>query len=121
MISTLVPFIYPLTKIIAIVQKNFRPLWGDHVFQKKGRVIVQGDSNARTNVNNDTVTADKYDTALIENYEIDIPIRNSEDKVTADHRGKELIELCKSLGVIALNGRKIYSMIMMLGMSIFIW
>ena len=76
-------------------------------FQKKGRVIVQGDFNARTNVNNDIVTADKYDTALIENSEIDIPIRNSEDKVTADHRGKELIELCKSLGVIALNGRKV--------------
>ena len=76
-------------------------------FQKKGTVIVQGDFNARTNVNSDTVTCDKYDPVLIENYHADIPSRNSEDKAPADHRGKELIELCKSLGLVTLNGRKI--------------
>ena len=75
-------------------------------FQKKGKVIVQGDFNARTNVINDIVTADKYDTSFIENPVIDMPTRNSEDK-DLDHRGKELIELCKSLGLVVLNGRKI--------------
>ena len=76
-------------------------------FQKKGKVIVQGDFNARTNVNDDTVTCDKYDPVPIENHQVDIPSRNSEDKAPADHRGKELIELCKSLGLVTLNGRKI--------------
>ena len=37
----------------------------------------------------------------------DVPNRNSEDKVPADHRGKELLELCKSLQLVILNGRKI--------------
>ena len=76
-------------------------------FQEKGKVVVQGDFNARTNVIDDNVTADKYDTSFIENPCIDIPIRNSEDKAQADHRGKELIELCKSLGLVTLNGRKV--------------
>ena len=76
-------------------------------FQKKGMVILQGDFNARTNVNIDTVTGDKYDPTLVTNHHAEIPCRNSEDKVPADHRGKELVELCKSLGLITLNGRKI--------------
>ena len=76
-------------------------------FQEKGKVIVQGDFNARTNVTNDNVTADKYDTSFVVSPRIDIPVRNSEDKAPADHRGKEMIELCKSLGLVALNGRKI--------------
>ena len=53
-------------------------------------VIVQGDFNARTNVNSDTVTGDKYDPTLATNHHAEIPCRNSEDKVPADHRGKEL-------------------------------
>ena len=44
-------------------------------FQGKGKVIVQGDFNARTNVVNDTVTADRYDASFIENSFIDIPSR----------------------------------------------
>ena len=76
-------------------------------FQKKGMVIVQGDFNARTNVNSDTVTRDKYDPTLVINHHAEIPCRNSQDKVPTDHRGKELLELCKSLGLITLNGRKI--------------
>ena len=76
-------------------------------FQKKGKVIVQGDFNARTNVIGDNVTADKYDNSFIENPLIDIPIRNSEDKAPPDYRGKELVELCKTLELVALNGRKV--------------
>ena len=76
-------------------------------FQKKGKVIVQGDFNARTNVINDTIVRDKFDTIFMRNDSGDIPNRNSEDKVPADHRGKELLELCKSLELVILNGRKI--------------
>ena len=76
-------------------------------FQKKGEVIVQGDFNARTNVINDTIVRDKFDTIFMGNDYGDVPNRNSEDKVQADHRGKELLELCKSLQLVVLNGRKI--------------
>jgi hypothetical protein len=70
-------------------------------------VIVQGDFNARTNVISDTITPDRFDTIVMGNGIGDIPNRNSQDKVPADHRGKELIELCKSLELLILNGRKI--------------
>ena len=76
-------------------------------FQKKGEVIVQGDFNARTGICNDRIIPDKFDTILMNNGSIDVPNRNSQDKVPADHRGKELIELCKSLEMVILNGRKI--------------
>ena len=79
-------------------------------FQEKGEVIVQGDFNARTNVDGDTITIDKYDDSFMiptENLPQNIQSRNSEDKVTSDHRGKELLELCKSLGLIILIGRKV--------------
>ena len=79
-------------------------------FQEKGEVIVQGDFNARTNVDDDTITIDKFDDDFMiptENVPQNIHSRNSEDKVTADHRGKELLELCKSLGLLILNGRKV--------------
>ena len=75
-------------------------------FQEKGKIIIQGDFNARTNVINDTVSADRYDNSYLDSPHVDIPLRNSEDKAPADHRGKELIELCKSLGLAMLNGRK---------------
>ena len=77
------------------------------IFKKKGEVIVQGDFNARTNVINDTIVRDKFDSIFMGNEYDDVPNRNSEDKVPADHRGKELLELCKSLQLVILNGRKI--------------
>ena len=80
-------------------------------FQKKGEVILQGDFNARTNVDDDTITADKHDEDAfmipIESCSPNIQNRNSEDKVPADHRGRELLEMCKSLGLLILNGRKV--------------
>ncbi len=72
-------------------------------FQKKGEVIVQGDFNARTNVDDDTIATDKHDDAFmipIEYFSPNVQNRNSEDKVPADHRGKELLEMCKSLGLL---------------------
>ena len=79
-------------------------------FQEKGEVIVQGDFNARTNVDDDTIAVDKYDDTFMiptENLPQNIQSRISEDRVASDHRGKELLELCKSLGLIILNGRKV--------------
>ena len=43
----------------------------------------------------------------IDNLTEGIQSRNSEDKVSADHRGKEVLEMCKSLGLLILNGRKV--------------
>ena len=42
-----------------------------------------------------------------ENLSQDVHGRNSEDNVPSDHRGKELLEMCKSLGLLILNGRKV--------------
>ena len=76
-------------------------------FKQKGEVIVMGDFNARTGVNEDILKIDKFDN-------IDLPFinqnnhilpRNSEDK-TVNPRGRELIELCKALQLAILNGRK---------------
>ena len=73
-------------------------------FQKKGRIILQGDFNAHTNMDSDTIAPDKFDNTSIPNN--NIPQRNSEDKIPSDHRGKELLELCKASGLVILNGRK---------------
>ena len=73
-------------------------------FQDKGQIILQGDFNARTNVDNDNIPPDKFDEFHIPN--VNIPHRNSEDKIPSDYRGKELLELCKALGLVILNGRK---------------
>ena len=75
------------------------------VFKGKGEVIIQGDFNARTNIDDDIIKPDKFDDILILP-ELNIPCRNSEDKVSSDQRGKELVELCKSLNLVILNGRK---------------
>ena len=63
-------------------------------FQEKGEVIVQGDFNARTHVDGDIITMDKYDESFMiptEDLSQNIQSRNSEDKITSDHRGKELL------------------------------
>ena len=69
-----------------------------------GNIILQGDFNARTSNEKDFIQPDKYD----ENNQADIlniPLRNSQDKIS-DGRGKELIDLCKSLDLTIINGRK---------------
>ena len=69
-----------------------------------GDILIQGDINARTSNTNDTVEPDKYDVGN-EKEQLKIPLRNSADKIK-DGRGRELIELCKSLDLCILNGRK---------------
>ena len=77
-------------------------------FRQKGEVIVMGDFNARTGLHDDIINIEKFDNIDIPNINQnnDIPPRNSEDKLTPNQRGKELIELCKALKLAILNGRK---------------
>ena len=77
-------------------------------FQKKGRIIFTGDINARTGKNNDYILLDKHNFLSEEGEDesaLIFPERNSEDQKT-DNRGEELLELCKSLNLVILNGRK---------------
>ena len=86
--------------------KNFEKLVGEIIsFQKKGRVLIQGDLNARINTENDTIEPDKYDEKLGISF-THIPSRNSQDHGEVNVRGAELLNLCKSLNMVILNGRK---------------
>ena len=76
-------------------------------FQAKGRIILTGDLNARIGKTPDYILPDRHN-FLDEDEEADNPLfpeRNSEDPKT-DNRGVELLELCKSLNLVILNGRK---------------
>ena len=72
--------------------------------RKGGQVILQGDLNARVSNEKDFLEFDKFDLEG-EMDENQMTPRNSEDKVTCG-RGNELLELCKSLDLCILNGRK---------------
>ena len=77
-------------------------------FNKKGgEVILQGDFNARTSNRTDTVEPDKFDPVnpIMEKNLIPINSRNSKDS-KLDSRGRELLDLCKSLDLNIVNGRK---------------
>ena len=86
--------------------KSFEKL-GEEVakFQSRGRVILQGDFNARINMENDTIVPDKYDEHLGISFTA-IPPRNSEDTGEINIRGAELLNMCKALNMTILNGRK---------------
>ena len=76
-------------------------------FQQKGLIIFTGDLNARTGKTIDYILPDRHN-FLDEDEESEhqlFPERNSEDAKT-DNRGEELLELCKSLNLVILNGRK---------------
>ena len=76
-------------------------------FEKKGLIILTGDLNARTGKTIDYILPDRHN-FLDEDEESEhqlFPERNSEDAKT-DNRGEELLELCKSLNLVILNGRK---------------
>ena len=74
-------------------------------FHSRGRVILQGDFNARINTENDTIDPDKYDEQLGLSFTA-IPPRNSEDTGEINVRGIELLNMCKALNMTILNGRK---------------
>lgn len=75
--------------------------------RKGGDIILQGDFNARTSNKGDCVKSDKFDPVdmVLETDQIHINPRNSKDK-KLDGRGRELLDLCKSLDLNILNGRK---------------
>ena len=65
-----------------------------HILVKKGPILLQGDFNGRTGVENDFVEFDKSDLELgVENFDNQNK-RNSEDK-KVNSRGKELLDVCK--------------------------
>ena len=71
----------------------------------KGHVIINGDLNAKTSNLEDTIVPDKSD----ELFDITIneppPKRNSRD-ITVNARGREMIDMCTSLDLNIVNGRK---------------
>ena len=75
--------------------------------RRGGEIILQGDFNARTSNGTDIVEPDKFDPIIptIETNQSYISPRNSKDK-KLDGRGKELLDLCKSLDLSIVNGRK---------------
>ena len=70
-----------------------------------GNIILQGDFNARTSNDIDFIQPDKYDDTNNQIETLNMPLRNSQDKIS-DGRGKELLDLCKSLDLTIINGRK---------------
>ena len=91
------------------ISKQFRDL-GEEIakFRQKGEIIIQGDLNARTGREKDFVKSHNNEDYrdYKEEEEFGIVQRNSED-ITINKRGEELLELCKSLDMVILNGRKI--------------
>ena len=75
-------------------------------FQRKGKIILQGDVNARTGTDKDLIQPDKFEQESEEGEYLELPPRNCEDKGHIDIRGEELLELCRSLNLLILNGRK---------------
>ena len=67
---------------------------------------MQGDINAITGTDEDSIQPDKFEQESEEGDYLELPPRNSEDKGHIDIRGEELLELCRSLNLLILNGRK---------------
>ena len=76
---------------------------------KGGEIIIQGDLNTRTSNLKDFIEPDKYDFPVQENCSILLLLRNSYDKIT-DNRGSEILEICKSLDLCIIYGRKLGDM-----------
>ena len=75
-------------------------------FQQNSYVILQGDFNAHTNTCNDFIEYDEIIEDLESDFNITVPPRKSEDNNKVDLRVQELIQLCRSLNLNILNGRK---------------
>ena len=88
-------------------------LWNIHGYKSrqrgnklhKGAVLINGDFNARIGSQNDTISPNKFDIELGIEIDGNGPKRNSQDKIT-NKRGEELLDMCKSLDLFIVNGRK---------------
>ena len=69
-----------------------------------GDILLQGDFNARTSKEKDSIAPDKFDED-IDAESIDLPVRNSADRVI-NTKGWELLDLCKTYNLCIINGRK---------------
>ena len=74
-------------------------------FQKKGDVMIVGDLNAKTGILDDTISPDKSDELFDLLLDEPPPKRNSEDDAV-NPRGNELLDMCRSLDLNIINGRK---------------
>ena len=71
---------------------------------KGGDILIQGDFNARTSLEKDFLSPDKFDNAFgAESF--DLPARNSADRVI-NNKGRELLDLCMTYNLCIVNGRK---------------
>ena len=75
-------------------------------YKERGQVIIQGFFNAHTNTERDYQEPDKFDITPVLGISRSPINRNSEDKIPTDNRGKKLLEICKSLNLFIVNGRK---------------
>ena len=88
------------------IAKTFKKLTEQiEFFQAKVNVILQGDLNARTKNKDEMIFMDKHDQES-EQGNFEATHRNSVDTSKTDIRGEELLELCKALNFMILNGRK---------------
>ena len=102
-------------------EESFQGLYEEIVsFRRKGQVYIQGDLNARTKNERDFIKTGNFvktdqiigplDTFILDSdttdNSYDWETRNSEDKAAVDTRGRILLELCKTLDLIIVNGRK---------------
>ena len=75
------------------------------LLKSKGCIIINGDLNARTGCLPDTISPDKYDEEFNICLNDNSLKRNSQDR-KVNQRGNELLDLCKSLDLNIVNGRK---------------
>ena len=73
--------------------------------QNKGYIIITGDLNAKTSDLEDFIAPDKSDDVFNLNIGQPPSKRNSQDKMT-NTRGNEMLDMCKSLDLYIVNGRK---------------
>ena len=67
--------------------------------------MIQGDLNAKTGILEDTISPDKSDELFELSLNKPPPMRNSQDSAV-NFRGNELVDMCKSLDLNIVNGRK---------------
>ena len=73
--------------------------------QGRGDVMILGDLNAKTGALGDTIAPDESDELFELRLETPPPRRNSQDGAV-NPRGNELLDMCKSLDLNIINGRK---------------
>ena len=74
-------------------------------FQRKGKFIIQKDLNAHLSYKGDIIIPDRFGQDLRRSL-CNVSHGNSEDTTETNIRSEGLLEICKSLNLITINGRK---------------